>query len=215
MAAVECGPSRWVLWLWAGAMIVVGAFYAVAGDGGLPILAPYRFLATYAPLILFWALTGVGETSDAAVNRRRGWGARLASSLVTAALFTGPGLIVLWILAPLNGTNEVVDPFLGLVIVPFGVVMVLAPVPAALVNGHQAAACEDRRRALMLAAVAAIHWFPLLGTFIEVAVPDGKAITARVVAGGAVAIGLALVRLLRAEGAGARATDTDGSLRLG
>jgi hypothetical protein len=203
---VASGPSRWVLWLWAGAMIVSGAFYAVVGGGmlQLPILTSYSVEAYYAPLMLFWALTGIGEIVDATVNRRRGWGARLASSLVTTIVFTGFGVILVGILVDLvqaGWSGKVVDPFVAPVIVAIVVIMVLAPLPAAVVNWYQAVAChDDTRRTNMLLAVAAIHCLPLLWAIILVAAPGNETIDIRVVAGGVVAIGFVLARLLRAEG---------------
>lgn len=194
------GPSRWVLWLWAGAMIVSGAFYTVAGGGmlQLPILTSYSVEAGYAPLMLFWALTGIGEIVDATVNRRRGWGARLASSLVTTIVFIGFGVILVGILANLVQAGvKVVDPFVALVIVPIAVIMVLAPLPAAVVNWYQAVAChDDPRRTNMLLAVAALHCLPVLWAIILIAAPGIETIDIRVVAGGVVAIGFVLTRLL-------------------
>ena len=201
---VASGPSRSVLWLWAGAVIVSGAFYAVAGGGmlQLPVLTSYSVEAYYAPLMLFWALTGVGEIVDGTVNRRPGWGARLASSLVTTTVFIGFGVILLGIVVHLVQAGlQVVDPFVGLVIIPIAVIMVLAPLPATVVNWYQAVACrDDPRRANMLLAIAALHCLPLFWAIILVVAPGNETVDIRVVAGGAVAIGFVLAWLLRAEG---------------
>lgn len=198
------GPSRWVLWLWAWATIVTGACYIVTGGGmlQLPVLASYTLEANFAPLMLFWALTAAGEIVDATIMRRPWRGARLSASLFTTIVFIGADLTLLSILLPLERAGwegKVLDPFLGLVIVPFVVLMVLAPLPAALVNWAQAVACPDPRRTDMLLAVAGLHWFPLLYAIILVAAPGVEAIETRVVAGAAMAIGFVLARLLRVK----------------
>jgi hypothetical protein len=90
--------------------------------------------------------------------------------------------------------------FVGLVIVPIALIMVLAPLPAAAVNGGQAVACHGPRLKDMLLAVAALHCLPLLWVIIVVAAPNIETIDTRVVAGGVVAIGVVLARLVRAEG---------------
>lgn len=195
---MEPGPSRWVLWLWAGAMIVVGAYYAVTGGVlQLPIIASY----SVQPLMLFWALTGAGEIVDATVSRRRGWGARLASSLLTTTSFIGLDLIFLWIVGGDLGDDwRVLDPFVGAVILPIALIMGLVPLPAAAVNVRQAVACRDPRLMDILFALAALHCLPVLWAIILVAAPSIKTIDTRVVAGGVVTMGFVIALLLRADG---------------
>ena len=195
------------MWLWADAMIVAGAYYAVTGGAMIqfPLPISYNVGVNFAPLILFWALTGLGEIVDGTVNRRRGWGARLVSSLVTIIVFIGFDLILLWLVVHLEhaGSSEtVVDPLMGIVIVPIAAIMVLAPLPAAAVNWYQAVArhVDNPRRTNMLLAVAAVHCLPLLWLSFLLAAPSAETIETRVVAGGVVVIGVVLARLLWAEG---------------
>lgn len=202
--------------LWAWAMIVTGAFYAVTGGEmtQFPVAAAYSIGANSTPVMLFWVVTGVGEIVDATLKRRRGWGARLASGLVTTVVFLGSYLILLWTVVGLEQTGmdlKNLDPSVGLVIAPILVITVLALLPAALVNWRQAVACPDRHRVNILLAIAVVHLLPPIEVIILVAAsmvtipsgvpgPDIQTIATRVVAGGAIAIGLDLARLLRAEG---------------
>jgi hypothetical protein len=182
-------------------MILSGAFYTVAGGGvpQVPIRTADAVEAYYAPLVLFWALTGIGEMVDATVNRRRGWRARFASSLPTVVVWSVIGVIYVWFVAELvqagvrNGYA-----FAVLLIVP-PVIMFLAPLPAAAVNWYQAVAWhDDPRRSNMLLAVAAVNLLPVLWGIVYFAVQGVD--TIRVVAAVVVAIGFVLAWLLRAEG---------------